>query len=157
MCILATSEFSHEAVKAGGCTIHHSRSEKRSIDWFSQLINRSFENFKTACKVWLIDSISVRIHDILVWIRIRGSILTNGSGSGSCYFIHWPLKKTNFSREFPLGFFYFLKVQLHHFSKIKSQKEVTKQKESRLFLLFTILTISIIVNWLRAESILVGT
>jgi hypothetical protein len=29
----------------------------------------------------------LRIHDILVWIRIRGSIpLTNGSGSGSWYF-----------------------------------------------------------------------
>jgi hypothetical protein len=31
----------------------------------------------------------LRIHDILVWIRIwiRGSMpLTNGSGSGSCYF-----------------------------------------------------------------------
>jgi hypothetical protein len=32
-----------------------------------------------------------RIHDILVWIRIRGSMpLTNGSGfrSGSCFFRH---------------------------------------------------------------------
>jgi hypothetical protein len=29
-----------------------------------------------------------------------------------------------------------LKVHLHHFSKIKSQKEVTKQYESRFFLLF---------------------
>ncbi len=35
----------------------------------------------------------LRIHDILVWIRIRGSMpLTNGSGcgSGSSYFRHWP-------------------------------------------------------------------
>ncbi len=34
-----------------------------------------------------------RIHDIFVWIRIRGSMpLTNGSefGSRSCYFRHWP-------------------------------------------------------------------
>jgi hypothetical protein len=31
------------------------------------------------------------------------------------------LKKKNFSAH------YFLKVHLHHFSKIKSQKEVTKQ------------------------------
>jgi hypothetical protein len=30
--------------------------------------------------------------------------------------------------------YYFLKV--HHFSKIKSQTEVTKQRESRFFLLF---------------------
>ncbi len=33
----------------------------------------------------------LRIHDILVWIRIRGSMpLTNGSGS--CYFCQWPSK-----------------------------------------------------------------
>ncbi len=35
----------------------------------------------------------LRIHDILVWIRIRGSMpLTNGSecGSGSFHFHHWP-------------------------------------------------------------------
>jgi hypothetical protein len=37
----------------------------------------------------------VQIHDILVWIRIRGPMpLTNGSGfdpgSGFCYFRHWP-------------------------------------------------------------------
>jgi hypothetical protein len=46
----------------------------------------------------------LRIHDILVWIRIRirGSMpLTNGSGfaSGSCYFHHRPSRrqqKTNF-------------------------------------------------------------
>ncbi len=44
-----------------------------------------------------------RIHDILVWIRIRGSMpLTNGSGS--CYFRHWPSryqqKTTNFLTQF---------------------------------------------------------
>jgi hypothetical protein len=32
--------------------------------------------------------------------------------------------------------YYFLKVHLHHFSQIKSHKEVTKQQESRFFLLF---------------------
>jgi hypothetical protein len=31
---------------------------------------------------------------------------------------------------------YFLKVLLHQFSKVKSQKEVTKQQKSRFFLLF---------------------
>ncbi len=42
--------------------------------------------------------------------------LTNGSGS--CYFRHWPWRcQQNFSG------YYFLKVHLHHFSKIKSQKE----------------------------------
>jgi hypothetical protein len=32
--------------------------------------------------------------------------------------------------------YYFLEVLLHHFSKVKSQKEVTKQWKSRFFLLF---------------------
>ncbi len=47
-----------------------------------------------------------RIHDILVWIRIRGSMpLTNGSGCGSrsFYFHHWPSRcqqKTNFFLKF---------------------------------------------------------
>ncbi len=61
------------------------------------------------CQAW----ISVLwIHDILVWIRIRicGSMpLTNGSGS--CYFRHWPSRCQQ------------KLVHLHHFSKIKSQKE----------------------------------
>jgi hypothetical protein len=37
-----------------------------------------------------------RIHDFFVWIRIRisGSMpLTNGSGSGSCYFRYWPSRR----------------------------------------------------------------
>ncbi len=44
----------------------------------------------------------LRIHDILVWMRIRGSMpLTNGSGS--FYFHHWPSRcqqKTNFFTKF---------------------------------------------------------
>ncbi len=69
-----------------------------------------------------------RIHDILVWIRIRGSMpLTNGSGSGSgsCYFRHWPSRcqhKTNFLTQFFLLVTFWRKVNLHYFSKIKSQK-----------------------------------
>jgi hypothetical protein len=68
-----------------------------------------------------------RIHEILEWIRIRirGSIhLTSGSGSGSCYFRHClqdASKKLIFYTIFSA--YYFLKVHLHHFSKIKSQKE----------------------------------
>jgi hypothetical protein len=42
------------------------------------------------------------------------------------------IKKKSFSAK------YFLKVLLHHFSKIKSQKEVTKLKKSRFFLLFVL-------------------
>ncbi len=71
----------------------------------------------------------LRIHDILVWIRIRGSMpLTNGSGcgSGSFYFHHWPLrchKKINLKS---FSAYFSLKVLLRHFTKIKSKKEVTK-------------------------------
>jgi hypothetical protein len=64
-----------------------------------------------------------RIHNILVWIRIRGSMpLTNGSGS--CYFRHRPSRcqqKTNFL----FNFFCLLLFEdtFTFFSKIKSQKE----------------------------------
>ncbi len=67
----------------------------------------------------------LRIHDILVWIRIRicGSMpLSNGSGSR--YFCHWRSRcqrKTNFCKK--IFCYYFLKEKLHNFSKIKSQKE----------------------------------
>ncbi len=75
---------------------------------------------------WVVFSAVLRIHDILV--RIRGSMpLTNGSGSGSwigsCYFCYWPSRcqqKTNFFLSFSA--YFFLKVNLHHFSKIKNQK-----------------------------------
>ncbi len=68
----------------------------------------------------------LRIHDILGWIRIRGSMpRINGSGSGSCYFRHWPSRcqqKTNFFNTI-FSAHYFFTVHLHHISKIKSQKE----------------------------------
>ncbi len=69
----------------------------------------------------------LRIQDILVRIRIRGSMpLTSGSRSGfrSCYFRHWFSRcqqKTNFLKSFS-SYFYFLKIQLPNFSKIKVQK-----------------------------------
>jgi hypothetical protein len=51
-----------------------------------------------------------------------------GSGLGTCYFRHWPSRrqqKTNLLKKF----FCLLICEgtLHNFSKIKSQKEVTKQ------------------------------
>jgi hypothetical protein len=84
----------------------------------------------------------LRIHDILVWIRIRirGSRpLTNGSGSGSwiriLLFSSLAFKmlkqKTNLQKSYST--YYFWNEHLHHFSKIKSQKEVTKQLDSRFF------------------------
>ncbi len=57
-----------------------------------------------------------------------------GSGSGFCYFRHWPSKcqqKINLKKSFSA--YYFLKLHVHYFSKIKSQKDVTKQEESRFF------------------------
>ena len=47
-------------------------------------------------------------------------------GSGSCYFRHWPSRcrqKTNFFTQFFFLIRYFLKLHLHQFSKMKSQKE----------------------------------
>jgi hypothetical protein len=67
----------------------------------------------------------LRIHDILVWIRIRIQL-----------FCVIGLKDTNkilILKKFSA--YYFLKVHLRHFSKIKSQKEV----EIKVFL--TILSI----------------
>jgi hypothetical protein len=69
-------------------------------------------------------------HDILVWIRIRGSMpLTNGSGSWirillfSSLTFKMPAKNEFFNTIFSVC--YFLKVHLHYryFSKINSQKE----------------------------------
>jgi hypothetical protein len=72
-----------------------------------------------------------RIHDILVRIRIRRSMplaLTDGSGSGfifgSCSFVT-DLQDAN--KKLIKKFLHFLKVHLHNFLKIKSQKEVTKR------------------------------
>ncbi len=47
------------------------------------------------------------------------------NGSGSCYFHQWPSRcqqKTNFFEK-SFSAYYLLKVSLHHFSKIKSQRE----------------------------------
>ncbi len=54
-------------------------------------------------------------------------------GFGSCYFRHWPSKcqqKTNFLTQF-FSAYYFVKLHLHHFSKIKSQKESQNSKNQR--------------------------
>ncbi len=67
-----------------------------------------------------------RIHDILVWIRIRGSMpLTNGSGSecGSCCFRHWPSRRQEKTNKKSFSVYYFLKVNLHLFPKIEVRKQ----------------------------------
>ncbi len=78
-------------------------------------------------KEWLITVLG--IHGIVARIRI--------SGSGYCYFRQWPSKwqlKIIFMPSFFV--YYFLKLHLHNFSKIKSHKEVKKQEEWRFFLKF---------------------
>ncbi len=66
---------------------------------------------RTFCKVWHCHWPVLRIHDILVWIRIpirgsepptNGSGFGSGCGSGSFYFHHWPSRcqqKTNFIQK----------------------------------------------------------
>ncbi len=54
------------------------------------------------------------------------------AGSRSCYFRRWPSRR---QQKFFFAY-YFLKLNLHNFSKIKSHKEVTKQWKSTFFLLF---------------------
>ncbi len=56
-------------------------------------------------------------------------------GSGSCYFRQWPSRRQQ-KISFLLNFFayYFLKVHFHHFSKIKTHKEVKKTVGIHVFL-----------------------
>jgi hypothetical protein len=93
---------------------------------------------------WTVLVAVLRIRDILVQIRIRGSIpLTNGFGSGSdsgsrsgsCYFRHWPSRHGSHKKNIFFSY-YFSKLHSHHFSKVKSHEEVTEQWESIFFLLF---------------------
>ncbi len=47
-------------------------------------------------------------------------------GSGSCYFRHWHWRHQQKTYKKSSSAYYFLKVHLHHFLKIKSRNEVTK-------------------------------
>ncbi len=78
----------------------------------------------------------LRIHDILGWIRIRGS-MPLANWSGSCYFCH-DLQNASKKLVFYTIFsaFYFLKLHLHHFSKIKSQKESQNRRNQGFLKLF---------------------
>jgi hypothetical protein len=86
-----------------------------------------------SCKILQLKTV-LRIHAILGWIRIRirGSMpMTNGSRFGSGSWIRilifssltfkMPAKNYFFNKIFSA--YYFLKLHLHHFSKIKSQTE----------------------------------
>ncbi len=79
----------------------------------------------------------LRIHDILVWIRICGSMpLSNRSGSGSCYFHHWPSRgqlKPNFKKVFCLFLF---EGTFTSFFKDKKFKKSDKTVGIKVFLTF---------------------
>jgi hypothetical protein len=76
----------------------------------------------------------LRIHDILGWIRIRGSmpqlrLMDSDPGSGSCYFRHWPSRcqqKTNFLTQFFLliTFWSYIYIIFHRWKVTKSHKIV---------------------------------
>ena len=72
----------------------------------------------------------LRINDILGWIRIRirrSMPLTNGSGSGSCCFRHWPSRcqqKTHFLTQF------FLLITFWSYSYIIFQKLKVKESQN---------------------------
>jgi hypothetical protein len=72
-----------------------------------------------------------RVHASDLWIRIRillfSSLTFKIATKNNCF---WR----------SLSAYNFFKVHLLHFSKIKSQKEVTKQWESRFFILFCLVT-----------------
>ncbi len=86
----------------------------------------------------------LRIHDILVWIRIRGSMrLTNGSGSWIRILLLSSLTfkmptKNYLIFIFIFSAYYFLKVHLHNFSKIKSQTE-SQENRNQGFSFFCIM------------------
>jgi hypothetical protein len=79
------------------------------------------------------------IHDILMWIRIRGSMpltIDPNPGSGSCYFRHWPsrcLQKLIFKQFFFLLLF---EDTFTSFFKDKKYKRSNKTVGFKVFLNF---------------------
>ncbi len=58
----------------------------------------------------------LRIHASGWWIQIQIRIR-------SCYFHHWPSRRLQKTNKKSFSAYYFLKVHVHHFSKIKSPKK----------------------------------
>jgi len=70
----------------------------------------------------------LRIRDILVRIRIRGSVpLTSGSGFDPDPAISVSDLQDGTQKCLFDYYRYFIKLHLHHFSKIRNYEEVTKQ------------------------------
>jgi hypothetical protein len=63
-----------------------------------------------------------RIHASEKWIRIRILLFSSLPGN-----LQDANKKLSEKKQKNFSAYYFLKVHLHHFSKIKSPKEVTRQ------------------------------
>ncbi len=84
-----------------------------------------------------------RIHVILEWIRIRGSILlTNGSRIRTLLFSSLTFKKPT-KNNFCLNIFsayYCLKTHFHNFPKIKSQKESQNSRNQGFSYYFCLMT-----------------
>ncbi len=88
-------------------------------------INRHMVGFTISAAVF-------RIHDILMWIRIRGSVpLTTGSGcgSGSCYIRSLPSRRKQKNKNKKFFCLLLFEGIFKSFFKDKSPKEVTTQKD----------------------------
>jgi hypothetical protein len=103
--------------------------------WGVHALSLSLFHSQHTSYVALLPPHPLRIHDIFVWIRIRirwSMPLTNGSGSGIriLLFSSLTLKMPTINKFlfFLLSAYYFLKVHLHHFSKIKSKKETQNSR-----------------------------
>ncbi len=139
LCIAGAAELAKDAAAVGGRLAHlgltarHAAEQARQEHLLVLLARRACVYTKTNIKPETCNCSSAADLWHLVWIRIRGSMpMTNGSGAGcgswSFYFNQWPSRcqqKTNLKKSFSA--FYFLKILIHYFSKVKSQKEVTKQ------------------------------
>jgi hypothetical protein len=96
---------------------------KCNLFWEILILFTSFKTVLYLSTGFILDQMW-RIREILVRIRIRGSIPPT-NGSGSCYFRQWPSRHQQKKKISSFFAYYFMKVHSHHFSKIKSHKEVT--------------------------------
>jgi hypothetical protein len=95
---------------------------QKTYECFSYLWSQK-EARKTEVISWTVCITVLRIRHILVWFGSESAPLTNWSGS--CYFVS-DLYDGN-KKLFKFFAYYFLKLHLHNFSKIKSQPDFTKQ------------------------------
>ncbi len=85
-----------------------------------------------------------RIHDILVWIRIRiGGSMPLTNGSGSCYFCHWPSrgqtpKKIIFYNVFLLITFWRY-IHIIFKDTVKSPKKSRNRRNQSFFFLICLM------------------